>query len=289
MTARYRITPKRRLKSTITSAQENEGTQLELTVFLPTREQLGIEIATAGDSIRKITKNYYKVRSQSGNTWHNIKKLQDADVWTCECADFLYRLTKETDKRCKHIIAVQTLQKTFEVENKKEPVQRAKVCPKCLSARTVKQGFRVVKNRIKRQRYRCLQCGLRFILGENGFSKVSSEPQMISEALNLIYSGLSYRNVARHISISHQIKVSHVSIMNWFRKYTRLMKEYIDHLIPEFSKVWSVDEMMVNVKDTEPTGIGFYNWMWTIISPQNRFIIASEVSKKREADRIRSF
>jgi transposase-like protein len=62
------------------------------------------------------------------------------------------------------------------------------------------------------------------------------------------------------------------------------VKEYVDHLIPEFSEVWSVDEIMVNVKDTEPTGVGFYNWMWTIISPQSRFIIASEVSKRREAD-----
>jgi transposase-like protein len=111
---------------------------------------------------------------------------------------------------------------------------------------------------------------------------------MISKALNLIYSGLSYRNVARHVSISHQIKISHVSIMNWFRKYTGLMKEYIDHLIPEFCEVWSVDEMMINVKDTEPTGVGFYNWMWTVISPQSRFIIASEVSKRRETDNAKA-
>ena len=62
------------------------------------------------------------------------------------------------------------------------------------------------------------------------------------------------------------------------------MKEYLDHLIPEFSEVWSVNEMMVNIKDTEPTGVGFYSWIWTIISPQSRFIIASEVSKRREVN-----
>jgi transposase-like protein len=180
--------------STITHVHEIEGTQLELTIFLPSREQLGIQIATAGDSIRKITKNYYKVRSQSGKGWYNIKKLDHADVWTCECSNFLYRLTKETDKRCKHIVAVQTLQKTFETESKIVPVLKAKVCPRCTSVRIVKQGFRTVKNGTKRQRYRCLQCGLRFILGENGFSRVSSEPQIICEALNLIYAGLSYRH-----------------------------------------------------------------------------------------------
>jgi len=60
------------------------------------------------------------------------------------------------------------------------------------------------------------------------------------------------------------------------------MKEYVDHLIPEFSEVWSVDEMMVNVKDTKQSGVGFYDWMWSIISPQTRFVIAPEISKRRE-------
>jgi transposase-like protein len=80
----------------------------------------------------------------------------------------------------------------------------------------------------------------------------------------------------------HKIKISHVSIIKWFRKYTRLIKGYVDHLIPEFSEVWSVDEMMVNVKDTTQSGVGFYDWMWSIISPQTRFVIASEISKRRE-------
>jgi hypothetical protein len=53
--------------------------------------------------------------------------------------------------------------------------------------------------------------------------------------------------------------------MNWFRKYVRVMKEYVDHLIPEYSEVWSFYEMMVNVKYTEPTGVGFYSWMWTLL------------------------
>jgi hypothetical protein len=88
MTVRYPPGLKRRVKRTGASVQENEGLQLELTTFLPTREQLGIEIATTGDSIRKITKNYCKVRSQSANHWYNVKKLQDVDVWTCEYADF---------------------------------------------------------------------------------------------------------------------------------------------------------------------------------------------------------
>jgi hypothetical protein len=127
MIAHHRLRRKRRPKSTITSAQNNEGIQLELTAFFQTREELGIKIATDGNSIVKITKNHYKVRSQSEDRWYNVRKLQDADVWTCECADFIYRLNRNTDKKCKHIIAVQTIRKTYEVESKVEPVKRPEI------------------------------------------------------------------------------------------------------------------------------------------------------------------
>lgn len=255
-----------------------------MTMFFQTREQLGIQLATAGDSIIKITKNHYKVKSQSSDRWYNVKKLQDAEVWTCECADFMYRLSKNTDKKCKHIIAVQTLQKTYEVESKIKPVQRPKICPKCTSNQLVKNGFRKVKNGTKRQRYKCLRCDYKFILGENGFSKVSSDPHIIVETLNLVMGGMSYRNISWHVFTVHQAKISHVSIMNWVRKYTQLMKDYVDKLIPEYQEVWSVDEMMLNVKDTEPTGKGFYVWMWSIIHPQTRFVVATEISKRRDLE-----
>lgn len=62
-------------------------------------------------------KNFYKVRGQKTDCWYNVKKLLDANVWTCDCKDFLYGLSKEADMRCKHIIGVQTLQKTFETES----------------------------------------------------------------------------------------------------------------------------------------------------------------------------
>src|SRR5215472_2607494 len=97
MTVRRGVRLRRRVKGTSTSDQTNEGIQLELTTFFQTREELGIQLATAGNSIVKITKYHYKVRSQSENRWYNVHKLQDADVWTCECADFMYRLSRNTD------------------------------------------------------------------------------------------------------------------------------------------------------------------------------------------------
>ena len=100
--------------------------------------------------------------------------------------------------------------------------------------------------------------------------------------MNLVMSGMSYRNIARHIETVHQIKISHVSVNNWIKKYTILIKEYVDSLNPNVSDVWSLDEMYLNVKNTKKTGKGFHDWLWSIIDPKTRFLIATKVSKKRK-------
>src|SRR5207247_2180985 len=66
-------------------------------------------------------------------------------------------------------------------------------------------------------------------------------------------------------------------------KYNDVIKNYVASLKPELGDVWSLDEMMLNVKNTKPiSGKGFYNWIWTIIDPKTRFVLAVEVSKRRE-------
>jgi transposase-like protein/predicted nucleic acid-binding Zn finger protein len=233
-------------------------------------------------AIRKITKNYYIVDSISSNKSYTVRRL-DADVWICECKDFLYRLTRSANKNCKHILACKILFDSTVEEDKIEKIERPHICPKCFSSLITKNGFRIIKNGIRRQKYRCKQCYYKFTLGENGFSKVSSDPKIITESLNLYLSGMSLRNIARHIKITHNRKITHASIYNWFRKYLTIIKEYVDSITPQSSNVWSLDEMMVNVKKTKPiSGKGFYDWLWTIVDPQTRFVIATEVSKRRE-------
>ena len=61
-----------------------------------------------------------------------------------------------------------------------------------------------------------------------------------------------------------------------------MIKEYVESLYPELGDVWSLDEMYLNVKNTKKTGKGFHDWLWSIIDPKTRFLIATEVSKKRE-------
>ena len=249
------------------------------------RTQKANQILSKLESIKKITANQFKVNSQTDSAKsYLVKKLLNTEIWICECKDFHYRLRTKDDKHCKHIKSCILLQDKINTENKIETisVELPKICPKCYSTTMKKCGFRKIKNGVKRQKYQCKQCDRKFILGENGFSKVSSDPKIISECLNLVMSGMSYRAISRHIYSVHQIKISHTSILNWITKYTYIIKEYVDSLNPELSNVWSLDEMSLNVKRTKRTGKGFQDWLWSIIDPKTRFLIATEVSKKRE-------
>jgi transposase len=62
------------------------------------RETRGKEIADQGDQIKKINDHSFKVKSQSGSGFYEVKSTESG--MTCDCPDFLYRGGK-----CKHIAA----------------------------------------------------------------------------------------------------------------------------------------------------------------------------------------
>jgi len=53
------------------------------------------------------------------------------------------------------------------------------------------------------------------------------------------------------------------------------MKEYTDSLTPQTSGIWHTDEMAINIK-------GEYNWLWNVMDHETRFLLASQISQRRE-------
>lgn len=78
-------------------------------------------------------------------------------------------------------------------------------CPKCTEQNLVKSG---VIN--ERQRYKCKNCGYFFTVAKVG-KKVES--YTVIKALQLYIEGVSYREIERLLGVSH------VSVMNWVKKY----------------------------------------------------------------------
>ncbi|WP_019986847.1 IS1/IS1595 family N-terminal zinc-binding domain-containing protein [Rudanella lutea] len=78
-------------------------------------------------------------------------------------------------------------------------------CPKCSNTNAVRNG---VLN--GRQRFRCKQCHYNFTVEKAGKS-ISS--YYVIKALQLYIEGVSYREIERLLGVSH------VSVMNWVKKY----------------------------------------------------------------------
>jgi len=78
-------------------------------------------------------------------------------------------------------------------------------CPKCGSEELIKSG--IVK---ERQRYKCKNCHLNFTVLKEG---KSIDPYYVIKALQLYIEGVSMREIERLIGVSH------VSVMNWVKKY----------------------------------------------------------------------
>ena len=82
---------------------------------------------------------------------------------------------------------------------------KIKLCPNCGSDRNIKSG--IVNDR---QRYKCKECGYFFTVNKIG-KKI--DDYYVNKSLQLYLEGLTYREIERILGISH------VSIMNWVKKY----------------------------------------------------------------------
>ena len=81
----------------------------------------------------------------------------------------------------------------------------ALTCPKCNASEAIKSG--VVNDR---QRFKCKSCGYHYTVAKVG-REVDS--YYVIKALQLYIEGVTYREIERLLGVSH------VSVMNWVKKY----------------------------------------------------------------------
>ncbi len=256
------------------------------------RDQKALQILEHKSSIKRIDSVTYKVRSQSVNKRFYYVRIDDNNNYSCECADFAFRgkrLIKDgkvlsAPLECKHIKSVKAYRQLIQKEQKATiGKERPSQCPRCGHNRMHGDGVRKVKQGFK-QRWKCAKCSYKCVSSEVGFERNSYDPKIITEALNLSFSGLSLRKTVRHLTIAYDLEreIHPTTLLKWTNKYMFLIKSYVDRLVPRLSKVWHADEIMVNVRNTKPMGKGRYMWLWNLMSSEERFLIGSVISKQRE-------
>jgi transposase-like protein len=234
------------------------------------REERGRQIAEKPNQIMRLDERFYRVASQSTDRMYDVTKRR-VGGWLCTCPDFEYR-----NVVCKHIWAVQI---SFAVRKQVqarviEPIS-FDACIYCRSPTIIKWGIRHNKYG-DIQKFSCKSCG-KFFAVNLGFERMKHNPQGITAALQLYFSGESLRNTARSLRMIG-VEVSPRTILRWIDKYTTLMERYLSKIQPQLSDSWRADEMFLKMK-------GNLKYLYALMDDQTRFWIAQEVaSTKYTAD-----
>jgi len=114
-------------------------------------------------------------------------------------------------------------------------------CPNCNSDQYIKSG---IVN--EKQRYKCKKCNYFFTVNKLG---KQIDDYYVNKALQLYLEGLTYREIERILGISH------VSIMNWVKKYN-IKRPYNSKYHPTY-KILTATELAEFFKNTKNiTGSG---------------------------------
>lgn len=232
------------------------------------REIKGMEIAKRHDLIR-IRDDYYHVKSQTTKREYDV--IKTGESWHCNCPDHVYRHVC-----CKHIHAVEfSLKIRNEVREKNkvviEPVN-IDSCLFCKSKNIKKFGVRHNKTH-DIQRFVCSDCHRTFSLNI-GFEKMKHDPRGITTAMQLYFSGESLRNVSKSLKLLG-VDVTHQTVYNWIKKYTKLMESYIDKIVPQVGDAWRADELFVKIH-------GDLKYVFALMDDETRYLIAHEVADSKE-------
>jgi transposase-like protein len=231
-----------------------------------TREERGEAIAKLSNQIQRVDELTYTVKSQSGNGEYCVTKV--CGEWLCECPDNKHRHVK-----CKHIFAVEFSNQIRKEVRINRVIQEVNVqnCQYCGSSNLKKDGVR--RNKVGTiQKFYCRDCQHYFTINI-GFERMKHNPQAVTSAMQLYFSGESLRNTQKSLRLLG-VEVSHKTVFMWIKKYVKLMKDYVEKFTPNVSDTWRADELYVKVK-------GDLKYLFALMDDETRFWIAQEVAESK--------
>ena len=118
------------------------------------------------------------------------------------------------------------------------------------------------------------------LTGKHDFKRMRHSVFLIFTALTMSFIGKSSsRNIALIFKMLYNIKVSHVTIADWCRKFAPLLDNLSVKLIPSMnfnSDEWHADETLIKIK-------GKKYYIWFIIDSETRFVLGFHLSPHRDS------
>lgn len=145
---------------------------------------------------------------------------------------------------------------------------KLKLCKYCDSGRIKKDGMRQTKKG-NIQRFKCLDCKKRFS-ANFGFEKMRYNESLITGALQMYYSGMSVRDIENHYEMLG-IDVDHSSIYDWICKYSTIVSEYLNEIVPRTGNWVRADEVWIKVA-------GEQKYLFASMDDDTRYWLASDMA-----------
>jgi len=142
------------------------------------------------------------------------------------------------------------------------------VCKFCESENFIKWNVRHNKNH-DIQVYKCKDCA-KFFSFNLGFENMKADPQVITSAIQLYFTGESLRNVAQFLELQG-VKITHKTVWNWIKKYVTLMEKYLESITSDLSEKWRTDELYLKIK-------GDRKYLYALMDDETRYWVAKQVS-----------
>ena len=234
-----------------------------------------------GKNISENQDGSFSVPSQSNpELTYEVRLL--GEKYVCTCPDFEQREIEF----CKHIHAVKfwIASQTFLQEQARPKVfaEDSIQCDKCGSIRVIRYG-----KSSNKQAYLCKDCNHKFV--PSLIKKSKFTPELVSLTLDLYFSGMSLRKIARVVSDHTQKSLGATTIYDWIQKYIPKISEYANSLNPQLSDTWHADELFVKMKDGVEYNADTREWhkiafLWNVMDRKTRFLLSSKLSAYRDKD-----
>ncbi|MBS3074392.1 IS1/IS6 family transposase [Candidatus Pacearchaeota archaeon] len=124
-------------------------------------------------------------------------------------------------------------------------MENAIKCKHCSSLNFCKKGFRITEHRGKIQKYYCKDCH-KFFTNDDGFYRMRNKPEIITMSIDMYISNLSSRKMRNQLSRHLNTKVSHMSILDWVRRYTLKVSKFVDKLRYNMGNSFYADETLID-------------------------------------------
>lgn len=118
------------------------------------------------------------------------------------------------------------------------------------------------------------------LIGKEDFKRMRHSIHLVITAITMFYiGGTSFRKIAFILEMLYNIKVSHVTISDWCKKFAPIFHSKMLTLMPMMnfdSDEWHADETIVKIK-------GEKYYVWFIIDSETRFILGFHLSPYRDS------